>query len=42
MVDGSNEGLDYAEEELDNLLRKYSPLQKSVKLISVPGEPKKS
>ena len=35
VVDGSNESLEHADEDLDTLLRKYSPLQKIFKKSSV-------
>ena len=37
VVDGSNESLEHADEDLDTLLRKYSPLQKIFKKSSVFG-----
>ena len=37
VVDGSNESLEHADEDLDTLLRKYSPLQKIFKKSSVDG-----
>ena len=39
VVDGSNESLEHADEDLDTLLRKYSPLQKIFKKSSVHGSP---
>ena len=38
MVDGSNESLAHADEDLDTLLQKYSPLQKIFKKSSVVTE----
>ena len=35
VVDGSNESLEHADEDLDTLLQKYSPLQKIFKKSSV-------
>ena len=37
VVDGSNESLEHADEDLDTLLQKYSPLQKIFKKSSVLG-----
>ena len=37
MVDGSNESLYHADEELNTLLRKYSSAQKKFKMSSVNG-----
>ena len=36
VVDCSNESLEHADEDLDTLLRKYSPLQKNFLTSSVP------
>ena len=38
VVDGSNESLEHADEDLDTLLRKYSPLQKIFKKSSAQCE----
>ena len=39
MVDSSNESLDHCDEELDFGRRKYLPLQKYFKTISVTSDP---